>query len=89
MAHHLPMKKQNIFALSRYQRDLLRICQLLERLVFPPQQTSLLLHLALPADADAAQPPCFAQNLRALEAEVWKEGDGRVEPGLVEAVWGG
>eukprot|EP00435_Cladocopium_sp_Y103_P018191 s2929_g4.t1 len=62
------------------------ICQLLERLVFPPQHASLLLHLALPAaaapDADAAQPPCFAQNLRALETEVWKEGDGTVEPGL-------
>jgi hypothetical protein len=61
-------------------------------LVFPPQQTSLVLHLALPAaaalDVDAAQPPCFAQNLRVLEAEVWKEGDGTVEPGLVEALGG-
>ena len=62
-----------------------RTCQLLERLVFPPQHASLLLHLALPApdsEADAAQTPCFAQNLRALEAELWKEGDGTVEPGV-------
>ncbi|CAL1130524.1 unnamed protein product [Cladocopium goreaui] len=65
------------------------ICQLLERLVFPPQQTSLLLHLALPAaaalDADAAQPPCFVQNLRVLEAEVWKEGDGMVDILVLDA----
>ncbi|CAK9106747.1 unnamed protein product [Durusdinium trenchii] len=47
-------------------------CQLLERLVFPPANASLLLHLSLPMDGatcamDAAQSKSFLQNLKALE----------------------
>ena len=60
----------------------LRICQLLERLVFPPKHASVLLHLSLPVASDddsSVQPASFQQNLKALESEVWKEGDSTLE----------
>ena len=50
--------------------------------MFPPKHASVLLHLSLPVASDddsSVQSANFQQNLKALESEVWKEGDSTLE----------
>ncbi|CAJ1438878.1 unnamed protein product, partial [Effrenium voratum] len=65
------------------------ICQLLERLAYPPRQASLLLQISLPMDRANQvipnQSDLFKQTLRALEGEVWCKGDQSLDVIVVEA----
>ncbi|CAE8638168.1 unnamed protein product [Polarella glacialis] len=67
------------------------VCQIMERLVFPPRLARMALQVSLPSGrpggepALLGQPPAFLRNLRALEEEAWSADAGRLDIWAIEA----